>query len=163
MIRLELGEPLRVALLELGGEVVERRGRGVDEGDALGDLEGRGHLGAGDAVVVLDRDQVEEADQLLAAARLLLGREGGRGEVVEEALGVAIAAGRRFGRRRQSGKRRELAVGLLAGRGSALLLVLGGEQAPVAGGRRGGLGDGGVEARSLSVLASSRYSTSRAW
>ena len=56
------GRGARVAALQLGLEVAERRLGAVSERDRLLDLEGDGDPAVVGAVPVLDRDEVEEAD-----------------------------------------------------------------------------------------------------
>ena len=65
-----------VALLQDGLEVGERRLGAVAERHRLLDLELDRDPPVVGAVVVLDRHEVEEADQLLRAPRLLLGENG---------------------------------------------------------------------------------------
>ena len=65
--------------LEVGEGLLRRLG----ERDRLLDLEGEGDLAVVGATVVLDRHEVEEADELLGSADLFLGREGRRGEPVD--------------------------------------------------------------------------------
>ena len=129
-------------------EVGERVGGAVDERHRLLKLERDRDLAVVGAVVVLDRDQVQEARELGGAARLLLRRERRRDEPVEIALDLLACAGER---RLVAGDRgalegREVAVGCPALGRAALRLVLGREDQPVAAHDRRRLGGGGAEA-----------------
>ena len=151
--------------VELALEVRERGGGAVAEGDRLLDLERDRHAAVVDAVAVLDRDQVEEADELGGAARLLLGREGCGDEALEHARrGVG---GRREGVRvaqARAGELREGRVGLVARGRPARALVLGREDQPEPGRLRGGLGEPGVEAALLRPARACSSSADRlAW
>ncbi len=90
-----------VALGQLVAQVGERALRPGAEGDRLLDLEGERHPPVVDAAPVLDGHEREEAQQLLGAARGLLGRERRGGEPVEGADGrrargqEGLAAGQR--------------------------------------------------------------------
>ncbi len=103
----------RVALLKRGLQIVEGDVRPLGERDRLLDLERDRDAAVVGAVVVLDRDQIEEADQLLGAAGLLLGREGRGSEGVDRCHGSV--AGRLVGDTVAAGgghrDRVELAVG----------------------------------------------------
>ena len=137
-----------VALGQLVLEVGERGRRTVAERDRLLDLEVERDLRAADAAVVLDRHEREEAQQLLGAARGLLGRERRGGEALERLadlrarrpVAVGVAA------RGAAGQRGERRAGRLRARGVAVLGVARREDRPVAGGLRGGLRVAGGEA-----------------
>ena len=107
-----LGVDSRERRLEVGECLL----RGLGERDRLLDLERERYLAVVRAAVVLDRDEVEEADELLGAADLLLGREGRRGEAVDLlqrllAVGAEVTV---VSAKRVSGKPGERLVELLA-------------------------------------------------
>ena len=82
-----------VALGELVAQVGERRDRAGAERDRLLDLEVARDAVALDAAAVLDRDEREELQQLLGAARGLLGRERRGGEALERGVGAVQRGG----------------------------------------------------------------------
>ena len=115
-------------------------------------------------MVVLDRDQLDEAGQLAGAAGLLLGGERRRREAVERSRHPA-ARGREAGRVASRGGARERGeggVGGSAGAAPARPLVLGREDRPEAGGHRRGLGPARVEA-ALGGVARRRRAGRRRW
>ena len=148
----------RVALGELVAEVVEGGVGGGGERDRLLDLEVERDPPVLDAAAVLDRHERDEAQQLLGAARRLLGGERRGGEAVERLVDLAAGVGGGLrvaglgGVARSSAKAR--AGGVRGGR-AAVLLVARREDLPVAGGLGGGLGLAGGEAllaRGVGVL-----------
>ena len=122
------------AILRRGGAAVAlghcswrsaERGSGARvEGDRLLDLEVERDAVVLDAAAVLDRDEREEAQQLLRAARRLLGRERRGGEALERAgdlvaRGAEAAAPSTGGARRERGEPAPSASASAAPRSSA--------------------------------------------
>ena len=137
-----------VALEQDRLEVGEGGFDAVHEGDRLLDLERDRHPPVGGALVVLLRDQVEEAGQLARPVDLLVGRQRRRREALEVGFGP-LAGSFETGRSSpapaaaRAAKSRPVARAL---RRAALLAVLGGDRQPVAGGDRGGFGEAAAEA-----------------
>ena len=143
--RLELSRRGGVAAEEDRLEVGERGGRAVAERDRLLDLEVEHDAPVADAASVLDRHELGEAQELAGAPQLLRVGERGGAEALERALEPDERARRGAGVRLadEPGDER---VGSRGGGGAALRDVGGAHDAPVAGGRRGGLGSPHVEA-----------------
>ena len=130
-----------VALGQLVAQVGERALRAGAEGDRLLDLEVERHPPVVDAAPVLDRHEREEAQQLLGAARGLLGREGRRREAVEGAGGLRARRQERLAaRQRRVAQAREGGAGARGGGRAAVLRVARGQDGEVALGLRRGLG-----------------------
>ncbi len=103
--RAELGDGVggdlraaRVALGELVAQVRERADGAGAEGDGLLDLEVARDVRVLHAAAVLDRDELEELQQLLGAAGGLLRRERGGGEAGERLVGAVQRGGQVRGR-----------------------------------------------------------------
>ena len=131
-----------VALGELVAEIVEGGVGGAPERDRLLDLEVERDAPVLDAAAVLDRHERDEAQQLLGAAGRLLGGERGGGEAVERLVDLAARVGGGLLVAGLGGvaERTERRGGCGRGGRAAVLLVAGGEDVPVAGGLRCGLG-----------------------
>ena len=152
----ELGDPVldrlrarRVALGELGLQVGERGdGAGVERGRLL-DLEVERDPRVLDAAAVLDRDEREEAQQLLGAAGGLL-RGQRRGGEVGEPGGDPLAGGPVGGDvagRAGGGEGGEVLAERVGGVLAAVLDVARREDRPVGGGLRRRLGEPGLAGR----------------
>jgi hypothetical protein len=142
----QLGERLarprgagRVPLGELVAQVAERGAGAVREGHRLPDLEVQRHAGAVHAAAVLDGHEREEAQELLGAARGLLLREPGRGEVLQGGPGGGDLPGRRRLRDGRAPQRGEAGGGTAGGRLPAILDVAQAQQGEVALGLAGRL------------------------
>ena len=124
-------------------EVGEGLLRGLGERDRLLDLEGEGDLAVVRAAVVLDRHEIEEADELLGAADLLLRGEGRGGEAVDlrQHLVAVGAEGPVVSAKGVGGDSRKCLVDFLALVGRALRLELGRDDLPVAVRERRALGE----------------------
>ena len=148
---LELGQGLPdrpgaagVDLLEVGQQVDEGRLGAVAERDGLLDLEVLGDLAVRHPAAVLHGDQLDEAQELLGAARLLLGGERRGGEAGQDLVGGLSCLDERLSAARSGCRQRiERCPGLLGGGRSSLLLELRRQDAsstprPVRRARRGG-------------------------
>ena len=124
---LEARERARVALLERGREVGQRGVGAVGERQRLLELEGDRDAPVVGAVVVLDRYEIEEANELGRAASLLVGRERCRAEVLQRGTGVLQSLSEGGRPLDERGQALECGVHLGAGGRPPLVLVDGRE------------------------------------
>ena len=133
----------RIAAGELILEVGQRGGGGSVEGDRLLDLEVERDARPLDAAAVFDGDEREEAQQLLGAARGLLGAQWRSREALEPG-GHVVACGTEHGHLTGGARRGELgepSAESVGSRSPAILGITRCEDRPVRGRLRGGLGE----------------------